>query len=436
MIGVILAAGRSSRLNKNCHKSLCDFYGLPVIERILREFKKAGIDEIIVVTGYRGEEIENWLEKNNRRLGIKYRTVKNNKWDIYDNAYSLLCVEGLIKDRFFILSMGDHIVDSEIIKGLKNKRIKEGIVLAVDTSPYRHIDVNESTKVVIKNNRIVDIGKDIEEWDGIDTGVFKMNSSIFSYIKDALKRKRSRLSEVLKLYLKENKLIPLKINGKFWIDVDTEEDFKRGWLGFYRLLVKKSDGPVSRYINRKISVPISSFLSRIKPSPNILSFFSFLLTSSAALLFAARINILGAILTQMGSIADGIDGEIARLLYKESKWGEVFDNILDRTGDFLIIGGITFPLLLEVSNPMVLLLSLSTVFLILLPSFLSLLYKKLKNSPPPSYLLIDTRDVRLFLIFLFMLFNRPIELFITLNLLITTNTVRRLIYYRKLLKKT
>lgn len=39
---------------------------------------------------------------------------------------------------------------------------------------------------------------------------------------------------------------------------------------------------------------------------------------------------------------DGVDGEIARLKFLKSKYGEMFDSILDRYGDFLIIVGMAY----------------------------------------------------------------------------------------------
>jgi len=52
--------------------------------------------------------------------------------------------------------------------------------------------------------------------------------------------------------------------------------------------------------------------------------------------------LVGGLLAQFASMLDGVDGEIARLKFFKSKFGEMFDSILDRYGDYLIVIGMTF----------------------------------------------------------------------------------------------
>ncbi|MGB2783276.1 MAG: hypothetical protein WBC45_04965, partial [Atribacterota bacterium] len=50
------------------------------------------------------------------------------------------------------------------------------------------------------------------------------------------------------------------IKGKYWIDVDDENAFKKAENILLANLKKVSDGPVSRYLNRPISIRISKYL--------------------------------------------------------------------------------------------------------------------------------------------------------------------------------
>ena len=44
---------------------------------------------------------------------------------------------------------------------------------------------------------------------------------------------------------------------------------------------------------------------------------------------------------QVGSVVDGVDGEIARLQYRTSAWGALIDGVLDRIGDAMVVAGLT-----------------------------------------------------------------------------------------------
>ena len=64
--GIILAAGRGSRmkdLTTAKPKALLTFKGLPLIDHQINAFKKSGIDDIAIVTGYK----RNLFEKYNLR---------------------------------------------------------------------------------------------------------------------------------------------------------------------------------------------------------------------------------------------------------------------------------------------------------------------------------------------------------------------------------
>jgi CTP:molybdopterin cytidylyltransferase MocA len=64
---VLLAAGSGSRLaplTDNCHKSLLPLAGIPALKRTLDEILAAGVEDVVVVTGYRHADIENFLSAN------------------------------------------------------------------------------------------------------------------------------------------------------------------------------------------------------------------------------------------------------------------------------------------------------------------------------------------------------------------------------------
>lgn len=103
------------------------------------------------------------------------------------------------------------------------------------------------------------------------------------------------------------------------------------------------DGIVSQHINRKFSRPLARFLaSHTRASPNQVTVLSFAVAVLSGLAFFSFQPILGGILAQLSSILDGVDGDLAFLTNKISTFGGFLDSVLDRYGDFLILGGMLY----------------------------------------------------------------------------------------------
>jgi len=91
-------------------------------------------------------------------------------------------------------------------------------------------------------------------------------------------------------------------------------------------------GYVARYINKRISIPISIVLSKMRINPNLISMFNIFAGMSASIGAASRTYrglLIGATLFQIASILDGCDGEVAKLTYRTSKFGQYIDTISD-----------------------------------------------------------------------------------------------------------
>lgn len=66
---ILLAAGMSTRMGEP--KALLDWGGEPLIKYQIRQLQEAGVDEVVVVLGYRADEIHRKLH------GMTYRSVLN-----------------------------------------------------------------------------------------------------------------------------------------------------------------------------------------------------------------------------------------------------------------------------------------------------------------------------------------------------------------------
>lgn len=99
------------------------------------------------------------------------------------------------------------------------------------------------------------------------------------------------------------------------------------------------DGPVSRYLNRRLSVPVARALAHTPATPNQVSVAALAVAVVSAALLAVGRNIEAGVLIQASSIVDGVDGDLARAKAMASTFGGLFDAVLDRYADAAIAGG-------------------------------------------------------------------------------------------------
>lgn len=99
MRAILMAAGMGTRLRpltENTPKSLIEVNGMSLLERQIINLKEIGVDEIIVLTGYLHEKFDDIVKKYNL---IK---VVNDKYNIYNNIYTMYLVRQYLQDAFVI----------------------------------------------------------------------------------------------------------------------------------------------------------------------------------------------------------------------------------------------------------------------------------------------------------------------------------------------
>jgi phosphatidylglycerophosphate synthase len=161
------------------------------------------------------------------------------------------------------------------------------------------------------------------------------------------------------------------------------------------------DGFISKHINRKLSEPIARMLARTRLTPNQATWGAFAIAALSFASFVMGYNILGGILAQLSSIADGIDGSLARLKGMSSAFGSFLDSVLDRYADALIVLGMTLWALSHEGYPLVWLVGFLAIV-----GTLSVSYTRASVDPEHRLIFdkglpsIASRDIRLFLIML------------------------------------
>jgi CDP-L-myo-inositol myo-inositolphosphotransferase len=344
MKALIIAAGQGKRLRPiGDTKPLVTLLGLGLIERVILTAKKSGIKEFCIVTGYNGEKIREQLS-DGKKYGVKIQYVQNDSW-IRGNAISVLKAKDHFKESFVLL-MADHNYDHRILNELLQTKIgKDECILCVDKNPGDHLNIDDATKVQTVDHRIESIGKDLNDYNCIDTGIFICNPVLFEVLEESISKGDEGLSGGIKILAQRHKMRYMLLGDNFWIDVDDKTDRKNAELLICNKLKKDTDGPVSQILNRPISLRISKLLLKTGITPNQISILSTVIGLVGASFFFSGeyfYLILGGILIHIHSIVDGCDGEVARLKLRQTKYGGWLDSVLDRYVDAAIIFGLVY----------------------------------------------------------------------------------------------
>lgn len=329
MEAVILAAGLGTRLRpltESFPKPLLKVAGRELLYRHLHLLSQEGIRRFIIVINPQHEKF--YREFLNRYPEFSCTLVKNPHPE-RGNGYSFYLARDFVSGPF-VLTMGDHVYERDFIKkalGLRGLIVdREGLFISRE----------EATKALCEEGLVIALDKRLSRYTGFDTGFFLLEPEIFTQAQKLVRQKEEiSLSEIMQ----EARIPCSLLSGYFWMDVDTPEDLKKAT----RLLIKRAvkgsgDGLVSRLLNRRVSTWCSGFLVNYL-TPNLATFLTSLLGLIAALLLFWNAK-AAAILYQLSSMLDGMDGEIARASVRETPFGGWLDSVLDRIVDFAFLLGL------------------------------------------------------------------------------------------------
>jgi choline kinase/phosphatidylglycerophosphate synthase len=329
-------AARSERLESvtgGGSKALLRLGGLSLVERAVRSLLAAGLERVLVVVGHDAGPVAAVVGRLGRG---RVRAVYADRWSD-GNGASLAAVQGAVQgEALFVLVTADHVFGEGALDRLL---AAGGPAVLIDAAPDRAA-WGEGTRVRVVDGAVVAFGKDLDE-PAIDCGAFLLPFEVFDRQHQAavegdhsLAGGMTRLAQARPL-----RAVALPL-GCWWRDVDTPQDARAARKALRRSLGKDADGPVSRLLNRPLSTRISMALAPLRPAPDLVSLVAFTLGVAGAALLAAGRGLAGALLVHASSVADGVDGEVARLQLRGGPRGALLDGVLDRVGDAAILAGL------------------------------------------------------------------------------------------------
>jgi phosphatidylglycerophosphate synthase len=116
---------------------------------------------------------------------------------------------------------------------------------------------------------------------------------------------------------------------------------------------KADDGFIARHFDRRISEFISKRLAHTNISPNQITLAGMTIGLVGAFLLSCRgywPKVIGSLLFVFCVIVDGVDGEVARLKLKESRFGHYLDIVTDNIVHVAVFAGMAFGLYHDTGN--------------------------------------------------------------------------------------
>ena len=200
MKAVILAAGEGNRMHPLTYtrpKVMLPIANRPILEHLLIEMKKAGVNEFTLVVGYHAQTIRQHFGDGSKwGVSIDYVTQRKQ----LGTAHAVKMVEGLVRDKF-LLANGDVLLRAEDVEKL----------LAKDTIALSLTEVKDTRDlgvVEITGDRIKAIHEKVANPPSklVNAGVYLLTAEIFPAIAKTEKSPRGEyeLTDSLQILLGEN----------------------------------------------------------------------------------------------------------------------------------------------------------------------------------------------------------------------------------------
>ena len=229
---VILAAGTSSRLRPftdETPKSLLMVAGKRILDRTLTNLLANGLTDIIIVTGYREQQIRDFVRSAYPALNVQF--ITNPVYDKTNAIYSLGLAAEAVGNNPMMLFDADVVFDHRIIADLIASGYENCLAMK------KHDVQDEEVKIKVdERGRVIEISKEVRldetlgESIGIELFGNRMREELFRVIHRmvTVDGKQHLLYEAAFQELVDNgfDFYPVDTKDYFCMEIDTPEDLQ------------------------------------------------------------------------------------------------------------------------------------------------------------------------------------------------------------------
>ena len=233
---LLLAAGIGQRLgdvSANLPKCLLEFAGSTLLQRHLGILRHFGVNEIIIITGYQSDLVEQEITRVGNDSHI--RIVKNSDYSKGSIISMLLGLQALANEPDFILMDADVLYDYRILERLLNSRHQNCFLL-----DRKFEQGDEPVKLCVRDGQLIEFRKNIDnnlefDYQGESVGFFRFNNATADKLIQSANTYLARgedtqpYEECIRdlLLLDPDNFGFEDITGLEWIEIDFPEDISR-----------------------------------------------------------------------------------------------------------------------------------------------------------------------------------------------------------------
>ena len=222
---IISAAGKGTRmgnLTKDIPKPLLIVKGKPFLYYLLENVKKAGFSEIIVVVGYRGDKVVEFLKEYDNKIKTinQFEALGEEK---YGTICPILSAKSLVDGEDFISVNGDNLYSPKDLESFKINDEYCYVAGFKSKRPELYGVLN------IKQKFVTSVIEKPKEFYGnlVNINLFKFTPEIFKAVKKVGKSKRGEyeITDAVNILAQEKK-VKMKLLEDYWLDFGKPEDIK------------------------------------------------------------------------------------------------------------------------------------------------------------------------------------------------------------------
>lgn len=221
---VILADGNASRLkyvSRWLPKPLMQLGSKPLLEHVILGLQQAGIERFVIVVGYGRNAIRSWVE-NRRFPGAQIELVENRNY-MRSNGISLLKARELVREPF-VAVLADHLFEPATAVNLVSQPLdNQAAIVAVDFKLQSIVDMNDTTEVACQEKQVIDVGKNLAQYNAVDTGMYLCTPAVFTALEEAMVNGDCSLANGMRVLAANHKLLAFDIGEGVWQHVNTAE---------------------------------------------------------------------------------------------------------------------------------------------------------------------------------------------------------------------
>jgi 1L-myo-inositol 1-phosphate cytidylyltransferase / CDP-L-myo-inositol myo-inositolphosphotransferase len=312
---------------------LTPIVGVTLFQRTLLTLQRAGMRQLIVLSGPEEDQLKQSLLKG-PRVTIPVRWMPIREFPV-DDARTWEALAAEVRGFCLLSGVGTVFSRSVIEELRRDVRTGQAIVVGPGMTGTERVDTTQEWSpgrrqgiadfIVMPASELSAAGQLAADFDSMPVGRWLQRAAMDGRVR----------------------MLPSGDDNpsRWYQPVQAQADVHKAEGRLYSSLKGEFEGFVDRYFNRKVSRWCTRVFLAMGWSPNAITLLATGIGLFAAAGFAVgsyAAGVAAALLFQLAAVIDCSDGEVARLTFTESPFGAWLDIALDNVVHMAIFGGIAF----------------------------------------------------------------------------------------------